>query len=212
MQTDDLIATLSGNLAPVSPSAVMRRLGLGLAAGLACTFLLLSVTLKVRPDLGHALAGGAFWMKFTYACAIAALGLWLVERQSRAGTKTSRLGWLLAVPVLALAAAAALQMQAAGADPRALMMGHTAKHCSMMIVLLSLPIFVGVFWAMRRLAPTRLTAAGAGAGILAGASSAMLYCLHCPETAAPFILVWYTLGIVLAAGLGAAVGRWALRW
>jgi hypothetical protein len=79
-------------------------------------------------------------------------------------------------------------------------------------VLLSLPIFAGVFWAMRRLAPTRLTAAGAGAGILAGASSAMLYCFHCPESAAPFILIWYTLGIALAACLGAAAGRWVLRW
>ena len=65
---------------------------------------------------------------------------------------------------------------------------------------------------MRQLAPTRLVLAGASAGFLSGAASAALYCFHCPETAAPFILIWYTLGILMTTALGAALGRWALRW
>ena len=56
------------------------------------------------------------------------------------------------------------------------------------------------------------TLAGASAGFLSGATSAALYCFHCPETAAPFILIWYTLGILLTTALGALLGRWILRW
>lgn len=210
MRTDDLISALSGDLAPVRPGMVMRRLALGLAAGSAVAFLLLWMMLKLRP--AGTFAQGVFWVKFAYTFAIAALGLWIVERQSRAGAPWRLPGWLLIVPLLVLAAAAAWQMMAPGADARALVMGHTARVCSLLIVALSLPIFGGVFWAMRQLAPTRLAVAGMGAGMLAGAASATLYGLHCPETAAPFILIWYTLGIVLAAGAGAIVGRWLLRW
>ncbi len=212
VQTDDLIATLSDQLTPVQPGLVMRRLGLGLVIGLVCTFLLLGVILKMRPDLAEALTGGAFWMKFVYTFAIAGLGLWIVERQSRPGAAARMPGWLLAVPPLVLGGSAAAQLAAPGADWHTLMMGQTARVCSVLILVLSLPIFAGVFWAMRQLAPTRLAVAGAGAGILAGAASATLYGFHCPETAAPFILIWYTLGIVLAACLGAIAGRWLLRW
>ena len=40
----------------------------------------------------------------------------------------------------------------------------------------------------------------------------MAYALSCPEAALSFIAAWYTLGMGLAAGLGALLGRWCLRW
>jgi hypothetical protein len=212
VKTDDLIGALSHELAPVSRTLVARRLGLGLALGMVATFLILVPTLRLRPDLGHALGGAAFWVKFIYTLALAALGLWLVERQSRAAADARMPALLLLVPVVLLAAVAALQISAPQADWRTLAMGHTARVCSSLILAFSLPIFVGTFWAMRTLAPTRLTLAGGSAGLLSGAASAALYCLHCPEAAAPFILIWYSLGILLAAGLGAVIGRWTLRW
>ncbi len=212
METDDLIARLSLDLAPARPGLVPRLLGLGLLLGLAAAAVLLRMTLNFRPDLLAAMAGPAFWIKFAYTFALAALGLWIVERQSRPGADARKPLWLLLAPLAALALLAVLQLSAPGANQQELVMGQTARVCSSLILLLSLPIFAGVFWAMRKLAPTRLTLAGAGAGLLAGAASATVYGLHCPETAAPFILVWYTLGIVLATGLGALLGRWALRW
>lgn len=212
MQTDDLIASLSDHLVPAPRRMVARRLGLGLALGMAGTFAVLLLTLRLHPHLGHMMHGPAFWMKFTYTAALTVLGLWLVERQSRAGADARMPAWLLLVPVVLLAVAAAVQLSAPDADWWAMTLGHTARVCSMLILILSLPIFVGVFLAMRALAPTRLTLAGACAGLLAGAASATLYGLHCPEVAAPFILVWYSLGIALATGIGAVIGRWALRW
>lgn len=211
MKTDDLI-TLLAETPPVRQGMVGKFLGLGVMGGVAVTIVAMCFTLKVRPDLAVALAGAAFWTKFAYALCLAGLGLWLVERQTRAAADSRVPALLIALPVLALLVRAIWQCMTPGADIHAMLMGHTARVCSSLILLLSLPIFAGLFWAMRRLAPTRLTLAGASAGLLAGAASAAIYCFHCPETAAPFVLIWYSLGILLATGLGALTGRWALRW
>ena len=77
---------------------------------------------------------------------------------------------------------------------------------------LALPIFAGLLWSFRRLAPTRLRLTGATAGLAAGAWAATLYCLHCPESSALFVLTWYTLGMGLAAIAGALLGPRLLRW
>jgi hypothetical protein len=67
-------------------------------------------------------------------------------------------------------------------------------------------------WAMRELAPTRLRLAGAGTGLLAGSLGALVYSLHCPESAAPFIAFWYLLGMLIPTALGALLGPRLLRW
>lgn len=86
------------------------------------------------------------------------------------------------------------------------------KICPWLLLILAAPIFIGLLWSFRRLAPTRLRAAGAAAGFAAGAWAATLYCLHCPEVSAIFVLTWYTLGMLLAAGVGALLGPRVLRW
>ena len=183
METDDLIFQLSRDLAPVRRGAVTRLLGVGLLLGLVVAAVILRVTLNFRPNLPAAVVGSAFWIKFSYTFALAALGWWIVERQSRAGADVRKPFWLLVIPVTVLAVIATLQLLAPGANRHDLMMGQTASICSSLILLLALPMFVGIFWAMRKLAPTRLTLAGAGAGILSGAAGATLYGFHCPETA-----------------------------
>jgi len=65
---------------------------------------------------------------------------------------------------------------------------------------------------MRRMAPTRPALAGFAAGAFSGGVAATVYGLHCGESAMAFVGVWYTLGVLACAGLGAVVGRWALRW
>jgi len=39
-----------------------------------------------------------------------------------------------------------------------------------------------------------------------------VYALHCPELAAPFIGLWYLLGVLIPAGIGALIGPRLLRW
>ena len=61
-------------------------------------------------------------------------------------------------------------------------------------------------------ATTRPVAAGAAAGLLAGALGALGYALACAELALPFVAAWYTLGVLMTAALGAALGPRLLRW
>jgi hypothetical protein len=65
---------------------------------------------------------------------------------------------------------------------------------------------------MKGLSPTRLLLAGAAAGLLAGAIGAAVYALHCPEVEAPFIAIWYVIGMFIPAFFGALLGPRLLRW
>jgi hypothetical protein len=64
----------------------------------------------------------------------------------------------------------------------------------------------------------RLAKPAARIGALAMAAGApfalvaMIYSVACNETSAPFLAIWYTLGMVLVAALGAAAGSRLLRW
>jgi hypothetical protein len=73
-------------------------------------------------------------------------------------------------------------------------------------------MYIGLLWSFRRFAPQRMRAAGAVAGLAAGAWGATIYSLHCQESAAIFVLTWYSLGMVLATTIGAALGTRLLRW
>jgi len=213
MRTDDLIADLTGRLAPVRGTEVARTLGAGLVAGMAGSALLMTATIGVRHDIVFAMSGEAFWLKFLYTLVIALAGLWLVARMSRPGSDARAPAFLISVPVLILMAMMAMQMMRADAPMRhALLMGHSADVCSVLIAGLALPLFAGLFWALRQLAPTRLVPAGAAAGLLAGSAAASIYAFHCTESTATFIAIWYTAGIALTTMIGALLGRWTLRW
>jgi hypothetical protein len=213
MQTDDLIAHLSSALEPVRGAQVASTLAIGIAAGAAGSALLMMATIGVRHDIVDAVGGGAFWLKFVYTLVIAILGLKLVERIGRPGTDATWPLLLLAVPVLVMTTMMTIQMMSAdGAVRHALLMGHSANVCSVLIAGLALPLFAGLFWSLRQLAPTRLTQAGAAAGLLAGSTAATIYAFHCTESTATFVAIWYTAGIALTTLLGAGLGRWVLRW
>jgi hypothetical protein len=212
MKTDQLIALLSDDIVPVRRGVVLRWLLAGLAAGLLLAVLDMMMMLKPRTDLAAAMGGGPFWMKISYTMALTILGLVIVQRQARAGADSRIPLYALGAPVVALIVLAAVQLSAPQANSAALLMGQTWSECPWLILGLALPVYAGLMLALRRLAPTRLALAGAAAGLVAGASAATVYGFHCPEVAAPFILVWYTLGIAMAAGLGALAGPHFLRW
>ena len=93
-----------------------------------------------------------------------------------------------------------------------LLLGVSWTECPFNIVALSLPFFAAVLWVMKSMAPTRLRLAGAAAGFAAGAMGALVYSLHCPELTAPFLGVWYALGMLIPAAGGALLGPLLLRW
>jgi hypothetical protein len=212
MRTDELIAQLTGNLDPVRSGTVVRTLSGAILLGLAGSVLLMLTVLGLRHDFAAAIIGFGMWMKLAYTFALAAVGFWLVERVGRPGADTTKPGLMLALPVLAIAVLAAQQMSAPGANIPVLVLGHSSRVCAFLVTLTALPTLAATFWALRRLAPTQLTLAGMGAGLFAGAAGAFVYSFHCTEGAAPFVGLWYTLGILLTTGIGGFLGRYLLRW
>ncbi|MFN2474345.1 MAG: DUF1109 domain-containing protein [Sphingomicrobium sp.] len=213
MNTDDLITSLSSGVTPVSRSAVGWRLAAGVIVGAAASTLLIIATLGFRPDLWLAMHGSTLWMKWGYTISLAVAAIYATARLARPEPGGLRRLWLIAVPVLGLAAIGVNELiNTPRADWLAMWLGQTWDKCPWLVLILAMPIFIGLLWSFRRLAPTRLRAAGAVAGLTAGAFAATVYCLHCPEVSAIFVLTWYSLGILLAATIGAIVGPRLMRW
>jgi hypothetical protein len=111
--------------------------------------------------------------------------------------------WLIAGAVL---------YNAAPAETTTLIFGSTWKTCALNIGLISVPLLAATLLCVRGLAPTRAVLAGASAGLLAGALATLAYALHCPESAVPFVAIWYVLGLSLPTIAGALLGPWMFRW
>ena len=124
-----------------------------------------------------------------------------------------RIPLVIPIPVLGVWALAAVVLTAATpAERTVLLFGETWTLCPFNIAILSLPFFLGAFWALRGLAPTRPAHAGALAGLMAGGAGALVYSLHCPEMSPAFIGIWYLLGIAIPTVAGALAGPRLLRW
>jgi len=212
MRTDDLIADLSDRLEPVAPGALTRMLAAAVLLGLVGSAILMLSVLGMRHDIARAIMSFGMWTKLVYTFAIAAFGFWLVGRAGTPGADMTRPVRILVLPVLAISLLAVAQLAAPGADMRGLILGHSSRVCAFLVTLTALPILAATFWALKRMAPTRLTLAGVGAGLFAGAAGAFVYSFHCTEGSAPFIGLWYSLGIVLTAAIGGLLGRDLLRW
>ncbi|WP_413541723.1 DUF1109 domain-containing protein [Collimonas humicola] len=167
----------------------------------------------VRPDIRAMLGTPLFWLKLAFPLLLGAAALLLASRLARPGLAAGHAWPALALPLLLVWSASGLILWSAPPELRAsLLMGATWRSCPFNIALLSAPSLIAVFWAMRRLAPTRLRLAGAAAGLLSGAIATVAYCLHCPEMGVPFWGVWYVLGMLIPTLVGALCGPRFLRW
>ncbi|RZJ10919.1 MAG: DUF1109 domain-containing protein [Acidovorax sp.] len=213
MKTDELIELLASDAHPVARHTVEQRLAVAAFAGIAGATVLMLVLFGLRSDLAATLAMPMFWGKLAFAGTLAAAGLMVLQRMARPGVPAGRTAlWLALPPLVMWGLALATLAQAAPAERLPLILGSTWRTCPFNIAVLSVPAFVAGFWALQGAAPTRLAWAGAGAGLLAGALGALVYALHCPEMATPFLAVWYLAGMAIPTALGALLGpRW-LRW
>lgn len=213
MRTEELIQSLSAQTRPVPQSAVEQRLVIGLVAGGAVTLALVVATMGLRPDLPGAMMNARFLMKAAYTVALGIVAILAVHHVARPDAAGSGGLWRIAVPLALLAALEGVELAATPSEHwMPMWLGSSWRQCSMRVGVLSLPIFAGLLWSFRQLAPTNLRAAGAAAGLAAGAFGAALYGLHCPEVSASFVVTWYTLGIAIPTAIGALFGPQLLRW
>jgi hypothetical protein len=213
MKTDDLICLLATGVEAVPPHQAERRYAIAIASGMAGAGVLMLLLLQVRADLAEAARLPMFWVKFGFVGSLLFAGVFASMRFSRPGARVNSVPVFVLLPILAMWILAAVALFSVEADQRmALVLGKTWNYCPFLIAMLSLPVFVAVIWAMKGLAPTQPRQAGFAAGLLSGAIAALVYCFHCPESEAPFIGLWYTLGILIPAIFGASLGNRLLRW
>jgi hypothetical protein len=212
-KTDDIIERLAGDLTPVPRNALRRRFALGIMPALGLSLLLMLLVLGPRVDMPDVLMLPVFWIKSAYNALIAIAAFLAVYRLSRPdGSEGRFFGWL-ALIFAAMAAVAAIQLMMAPAETYpVLIFGSSALHCPLLILGFAIPIYAGAVWALRRAAPSDLRLTGFVAGIAAGAAGAWVYSWFCTENGMPFVLIWYSLGILLTGALGAFTGPRLLRW
>jgi hypothetical protein len=212
VRTDDLIDALARDAGPSrSPP---RRLALVAGLGALAALMLVLTWLHTRHDLMQAMRGGMFWMKAMYTALLGAAGYLAVERLARPGG-SGRRGWTLGLAVLAICVALGAWQAIVSPDIQAalrMLRGHSWRSCTPRILILSLPMLAVGLWALRGMAPTRPALAGLAMGLFSGGVAGTIYGLHCPEHTFTFVALWYSLGVLLTASLGALIGRWALRW
>lgn len=213
MKTDDLIEMLSSGPDVALAARPLRATALPLLGGLFASAALMLALLGVRADLDLEVGMPAFWMKLVFSLALAGAGAQAVKRLAAPGASVRFLPLLIAGPVLALWAVAAVSLWLAAPELRAsLFWGRTWRYCPLLISVLSLPLLAAALHLLRGRAPTRLRLAGAAAGFAAGAAAAVVYCMHCPEMSPVFVGFWYLLGMLIPTALGALLGPRALAW
>lgn len=211
-KTDDIIDRLAGDLKPVPAFALERRLTLAVLAGIVVSLLLLLFILGMRGDMGGAMTEVGFWIKSAYNALLAVAAFCCQTSCPARWRERPSFVWL-AVIFVAMAAIALVQLGfALPGNYGALIMGSSALHCPFLIIAFALPIFLANFSVLKRSAPADPTLAGFVAGIAAGAAGAWVYSWFCTENGMAFVLIWYSLGILLTGFIGAFAGARLLRW
>jgi hypothetical protein len=214
MKTSELIGALaSAGGEPSPPRRPLARITPAAIAGVVLALAALSLWLGMQP-LAAAIRADWFWMKAAYCLALAVSGLLILLPSLRPGGRISAVG--LAALAMALAGIAVMAGQELVSAPAMLWpklwLGDSWDLCPWRILLLAAPIYALLIVGARPLAPTRLGLAGAAAGLMAGGLAGAVYGFYCQEHTAPFVALWYSLGIGLSAALGALVGARLLRW
>jgi len=213
MKTDELVTMLASGAEAIDAHSLRRRYMLALGGGVLVSAALMLILLGVRPDIAQAARLAMFWLKLGFPAMLLCGALLAALRLARPGVRLGNIPFAIAVPVLAVwLISAVVLLGAAPADRHQLIFGNTWASCPITIASLAVPLFCALIWATKGSAPTRLALAGAAAGLLAGAGGAVVYALHCPEMAAPFLGIWYVIGMMIPAAIGAALGPWTLRW
>mgnify|MGYP000905576885 CR=1 FL=1 len=213
MKTDDLIKALVADNGTVE-RPISRTVLLALAAGILLSASTFMALLHIRPDFADAIVHEPrFLFKFIFTLTLGAASWPLVRRLARPDGEASRVLPLLIVPLVLLIAAVCLEMLSVPAASWPMhALGSMPGACMKYIPILSTAPLAAFLVALRHGAPTHPAAAGAAAGLLAGAIGATLYASFCIDDSPMFLAIWYVLGLTIVTAAGAALGAWLLKW
>lgn len=212
MKTEQLIRALAAdNAREASPPA--RALLLALLAGFAVSLAAFILWIGPRSDLAQAARALSFLLKPVEMLALVGAAAIIVLRLARPGLSARGAMRVVAVVAALMIAAAAVELvRVPQSEWLVRLSGQHWQICVMNMVLLALPMLAALLLALRHAAPTRPALAGGCAGLLAGAVSATLYIVHCPDDSPLFVAAWFGLAIAITAVIGAGIGARVLRW
>ncbi len=211
MNTSGLINVLVMDRAP--SLSLRRTIAVALAIGAVFTGLVFLPMVGIRPDIAQVAFTWRFIAKAVVVLMIAMSAIGLMLRLARPDGEFGQLKWALWLILLVLTLAVGTELIAVPpAQWENRLFGIHWLFCLCLILLFSLPPFVGLFVALKRAAPRNEGLAGAIAGIAAGGIGASIYVAHCPDDSPLFVATWYSLAIALVALAGLFAGRRLLKW
>lgn len=211
MKTDDLIDALAAGLEPARPAGLNPLL---LLCAAALSVAAVHLVLGVRLAPADIFASPVIWMKGAYTLSIAAGALWLSLRLGRPGAGIKGPLLVLGGAVGTAFLLGGIELATAPSGERlADLLGESWTICGRNILIISAAAVIPTFLSARRMAPTRPSLSGLALGVGAAAIAATAYgMLHCPESTAAFVAIWYTSGVAVVGAVGALAGRFTLRW
>jgi hypothetical protein len=211
MKTDELITLLVEDQT-VKPGTPRLRMALYAALGLACSLAIFFAFLGIRADFGSAITDPHVVFKFIFAASLFA-ALWPAVLASTRPEAIVPVMNRLVLPAIILAVGIVAQLLTSPSDYwLSGMIGRYPSACLRSIPALAIGPLAVLLVLIHNGAPTRPVLSGALAGCAAGALSAFIYALHCPDDSSLFVALWYSLAIGIVTLLGAALGRYALKW
>ena len=213
MKTEELIKAMVADNSTVAPP-ISRTVWIALIAGTVLAAAEFFGLLQVRSDFAYAITHEPrFIFKFVFTLGLAIPALLLVLRLSRPDGEAGWTKVLLILPLVLLAGAVALEMNAVPREYwNVSAFGTMPGACMKYIPMLSIAPFIAVLVALRNGAPSSPAAAGAAAGLLSAAIGAALYATFCVDDSPMFLAIWYVAGMAIVVALGALIGSRLLRW
>jgi hypothetical protein len=213
MKTDDLIEMLARQDVAVDKQRMMLRWLAALGVGFMISMFVFVYMFRINPDLRMLMENIWFWVRFAFIGSVMILGGWFFATLGKPGRAAVLPFWVVAVPFVVLGIVGLVMLlSAAPDDRRAMLLGISWSVCSRNISMLAVPIFVASVWIARQFAPVKLRLTGAMLGLFSGGAAALIYSMYCPEMEPIFLAIWYSLGMLIPAAVGALLGRKLLSW
>jgi hypothetical protein len=216
VNTDRLIDLLSANLEPVGRVRYGKTLFVAMLASGAAAFTLMLATIGPRTDLDSTSHLAWTAVKLLFAISVITTAAPLLLKSMRPGLeKETHPALLLATFFAAILSALAMLPFVRPHAWSEMLGGATSAspaRCLLCIVFFAAIPFAALIWAIRQGAPTRLSATGAIAGVVAAGLGAAPYAFACASDTSPFIAVCYCAAIALCAFIGSQLGPRLLRW
>lgn len=212
MRTDDLIKALDAD-ARSKAMPLRSAWWVATAAAAVIAAVVFFLTIGPRPDIMVAMHTMRFLAKFVFTIVLAVTAFGLIRALSTPGASTARAAaWMAAAPLLVAVAVVLELFMVPEVMWSTRMVGSNMMICMTFIPLIGIGPLAIFLWMLRYGAPTRPVLAGAVAGLLAGGLSATFYAAHCFDDSPLFVATWYTIAIIVLAGLGGLGGRLFVRW